>query len=216
MKKLSPRLHSLFAMVDKSYDEIWDLCCDHGYLGMALMEDDACDTLHFVDRVPTIIEDLSNTLETIPLLTKTKATFNAMDAKVVELNQGKKNLVIIAGLGGKATIEMICTVVSKNGKTDFLIQPKHHLFEVRTGLIDLGYRIKSEELVTENGRFYENLLVGVEGSELTEGGSSMWNSNIEFHNFYLTKLIAHYQKSGDHKALECYQRLHSTLFGQLK
>ncbi|QSA20815.1 SAM-dependent methyltransferase, partial [Vibrio furnissii] len=36
--KLSKRLQTIEKLVTQHYDHIWDCCCDHGFLGMTLLQ----------------------------------------------------------------------------------------------------------------------------------------------------------------------------------
>ena len=36
--KLGNRLRQLERMIDQRYSQIWDCCCDHGLLGMSLLQ----------------------------------------------------------------------------------------------------------------------------------------------------------------------------------
>ena len=171
------------------------------------MESNCCKKLHFVDCIPSIIENLRKTLEIVPLQTKTDFYLYAMDGKEIELDPSKKSLIIISGLGGKATIKMLQSIVKKNGMCDFLLSPKHHLYDVRVALKNLGYKMVKETLSTDNGRHYENLLVSIVGKELSPIGSEMWDLSSTYHQAYLKKQITHYELKKADKELALYSSL---------
>lgn len=50
-------------MISGHYDHIWDCCCDHGLLGMLLLERSAARQVHFVDCVPSLMQALELRLQ---------------------------------------------------------------------------------------------------------------------------------------------------------
>lgn len=208
MKKLCLRLQSLFDLVDDSYDVIWDLCCDHGYLGLALMQSNRCKHLHFVDCIPSIIESLRLTVEKVPFQTNCTYDLHATSAENISVDSNSNNLIVISGVGGKMAISLMDSIIERNGAHDFLLAPKHNLYEVRSYLVDKGFKLVRESLAEENGRYYENLLVSKnEGNNLSLVGDEMWDSAKKSHESYLKKLLKHYELKGAEKELAHYREL---------
>lgn len=56
--KLNKRLKQIEQMVTSDYTHIWDCCCDHGFLGAALLSRQAAMNIHFVDIVPELMDKL--------------------------------------------------------------------------------------------------------------------------------------------------------------
>lgn len=69
--KLSKRLTAIDTLISQHHDIIWDCCCDHGYLGMALLKRAAANQVIFVDIVATLMDVLSAQLSSINKLQKT-------------------------------------------------------------------------------------------------------------------------------------------------
>lgn len=61
--KISQRLQQINGMITGHYDHIWDCCCDHGLLGMLLLERSAARHVHFVDCVPSLMQALELRLQ---------------------------------------------------------------------------------------------------------------------------------------------------------
>ena len=61
--RANSRLSKLAAIVEPPYTTIWDCCCDHGLLGMALLKDGYADEVIFVDIVEDILANLTTRLE---------------------------------------------------------------------------------------------------------------------------------------------------------
>ncbi len=133
--KISQRLQQINRMVGPGYDHIWDCCCDHGLLGMLLLQRNAAPKVHFVDCVAPLMQRLSLELARFfPLQpisnpqnateqTATKQTANlqsewqvhCLDVAALPLAQyGKqaKHLVIIAGVGGELLVELVRSIVT--------------------------------------------------------------------------------------------------------
>ena len=128
--KISQRLQQINQMVEQGYDHIWDCCCDHGLLGMLLLQRNAAPKVHFVDCVAPLMQQLSLELARFfpqqPILNaqneKEQTTHaqsewqvHCLDVAALPLAQyGKqaKHLVIIAGVGGELLVELVRSIVS--------------------------------------------------------------------------------------------------------
>jgi len=184
MLKLGKRLQQLDKLVTANYDHIWDCCCDHGFLGSALLTRQAARVIHFVDIVPELMSALNYKLnqfypeQNLNLQTgydksTSDKTFeesfwktHCIDVNTLPLdsysrtNQGK-HLVIIAGVGGDLMCEFVSSICQQHPQLeiDFLLCPVHHQYTLRQQLISLNLGLQQEVLVEENKRFYEVLLV---------------------------------------------------------
>jgi tRNA (adenine22-N1)-methyltransferase len=66
---------------------------------------------------------------------------------------------------------------------------------LRSGLAKLGFGLESEQLITENNRYYELIEVSQRSTRLlTSTGNSMWDLNNASHKQYLKQLLTHYNK----------------------
>lgn len=176
--KLGKRLQQINNMITSHYDHIWDCCCDHGLLGMSLLEPHARDsaqsgnghfinrkrtTIHFVDIVAKLMGELEKKLDKYANnIQYTNWQTHCLDTSDLPLASYKGNhLVIIAGVGGDQTCQFIDNICKNNPTTtfDFLLCPVHQLFRVRNQLILQNFKLTSEILMEENKRFYELMLV---------------------------------------------------------
>ncbi|MEJ6520440.1 tRNA (adenine(22)-N(1))-methyltransferase TrmK [Shewanella bicestrii] len=133
--KISQRLQQINQMVGPGYDHIWDCCCDHGLLGMLLLQRNAAPKVHFVDCVAPLMQQLSlelarffpqqpiSNVQNAIEQTATEQTANTqsewqvhcLDVAALPLAQyGKqaKHLVIIAGVGGELLVELVRSIVA--------------------------------------------------------------------------------------------------------
>jgi len=227
--KLSLRLQALVDIIDRQYDEIWDCCCDHGYLGMQLLENSAAPMIHFVECVPELVTQLQMQLE--KQFAKANPSIgwktHLADAGTMQLKVGGKHLLIIAGVGGELVAELVKELTNNNPTADFdfLLCPIQHNYFLRKRLQQLGFKLISEKLIKEQQRFYEILYVSqdavneaIKGNrvsskaiEISSAGSVMWDWSQEAHREYLQIKLKHCEKkarnSADSDELAAYQQL---------
>jgi len=161
--QLGSRLHAIFEIVkeaqkNQNYSSIWDCCCDHGYLGIKMLREDLCKKIIFVDKLPHIIESLS--LKLAPFNTG-KHELKAADASDLEFDLQCKHLVIVAGVGGETSPEIVESIEKNHSHVhiDYLFCPSARQKELREYLADQQFGLLSEHLVGEKKRYYEILLV---------------------------------------------------------
>jgi tRNA (adenine22-N1)-methyltransferase len=205
------------------YSQIWDCCCDHGLLGQSLLQLPVLaqekSKIHFVDIVPKLISDLCKQLESKQPeknqqnLWQTHCIDSA-EIPIAQFSDSKndRHLVIIAGVGGELCIELVERIHAQNPNQtiDYLLCPIHQLYQVRKSLRTLGFSLLHEELVEENKRYYELLLVsqtasGCEsGQTISPAGDDIWLSQAA--PAYLDKTLSHYlriQQGQDSTELQC-------------
>ncbi|GGB77680.1 tRNA (adenine(22)-N(1))-methyltransferase TrmK [Shewanella inventionis] len=234
--KLGLRLTQLNDMIPTGYLHIWDCCCDHGLLGAALLSRQASPTIHFVDIVPNLMQQLEDKLQRFyPRQPIPQWHVHCIDvAKLPLSDYSESPLVVIAGVGGDLMIELVNSICLQNPQLhiDFLLCPVHHQYELRQHLIKLECRLIDEKLIEENRRFYEilyirrdpKLPVNVANDSLTDIdpiGNVIWQASDaaqqDIAMRYLAKTIAHYSRinqsrSGNtSQALKEYQQVHIAL-----
>ncbi|MDD9194400.1 tRNA (adenine(22)-N(1))-methyltransferase TrmK [Aliivibrio sp. S3MY1] len=195
--KLSSRLDTIKNKVTDHYDHIWDCCCDHGQLGVALLASHPKSMIHFVDVVDELMVELESQLQKHASAIQSQWQVHCMDVAKLPLIKGKKNLIIIAGVGGDLLIELVRSIQTRNNgiELEFILCPVLHNYMVRCELIEMGFGLISETLVKENKRFYEVLHVSNQAVEsMTAVGSRMWDLSDGVHQEYLNKTISHYQR----------------------
>ncbi|WP_404340479.1 tRNA (adenine(22)-N(1))-methyltransferase TrmK [Pseudoalteromonas mariniglutinosa] len=218
---LSKRLTAIAELVPDGYDEIWDCCCDHGLLGIYLLKTAHVNNVHFVDVVPELMVKLENKLRGIAL-NKGQATWqvHCKDVSQLSVDHSKRNLMIIAGVGGDLLISLLTALLqanntSKQGDIEFIICPVHHCYQVRHECQRLGLGLVAEKIVCDNNRFYEVLHLATHSKQpISATGQQMWClDNIE-HITYLNRLVAHYtrmqqqsQQGYFQQALNAYNKL---------
>ncbi|GAB2643459.1 tRNA (adenine(22)-N(1))-methyltransferase [Vibrio panuliri] len=202
--KLSKRLERIEQLVSGNYDHVWDCCCDHGLLGATLLKREAAANIHFVDIVPTLMQQLEAKLKRFPTLTASKWHIHCQDVSTLPLGElSGTHLVIIAGVGGDLMTQFVENLITSNPtkKIDFLLCPVHHQFTLRQSLRRLKCGLIDECLIKENQRFYEIIYASTElqGNTLVAPvGDKLWQTKtteqlVEVRE-YLEKTLAHYQR----------------------
>ncbi|MBW3695395.1 SAM-dependent methyltransferase [Vibrio sp. T187] len=216
--KLGKRLSQIESMVTSEYTHIWDCCCDHGFLGANLLAENKAPTIHFVDIVPSLMASLETKLKryfpnqqftdmNAEEDAKSKWQIHCMNVADLPIAQHSgKQLVIIAGVGGDLTIQLIRDIQQANPECelDFLLCPVHQQYLVRQGLQQLDFHLQTECLVEENRRYYEVILASNPATStgnhkaITTVGCQIWNVNSEQEHVvatrYLKNTLAHYQR----------------------
>ncbi|RZF93469.1 hypothetical protein EXT42_07070 [Pseudoalteromonas sp. CO302Y] len=216
---LSKRLSAIASMVTTEYDEIWDCCCDHGFLGIELLKQNKAPKIHFVDIVPELMQSLRNMLERFSTDSQRIAwQVHCQDVAKIDPSPNKRHLVIIAGVGGDLLVQFLSQIVLRNPhcQIDFVVCPVHHSYKVRSHMQTLNMGLVDEQMVCENKRFYEVIAVSPLSSEpLSRTGNKMWQLNSKEHKAYLQQLRAHYGRMlnqdaeyyqgvlDEYKALDC-------------
>ena len=203
--KLGTRLEQLKQMVITDYDHIWDCCCDHGYLGMAILQKLDCKdsncTVHFVDIIQALTVQLRQTLKRYYSSEFNQSRISwlvsCQDASLIDLAKKQANLVIIAGVGGEKTIQLIQGIINNNKQINFelLLCPVHQNYLLREFLIQQNFGLIKERLVKENGRHYEILHVSKSAHiKLSLVGSQQWDYSRQDDRLYLDRMIHHFEQ----------------------
>lgn len=216
MFKLSHRLLTLQHLIENEYEHIWDCCCDHGHLGMSLLSKFAkvqsSPTIHFIDIVPTLMDDINAKLTRFYPQPDFHWQVHCGDVSQLPLAKtSKKQLVIIAGVGGELTQEFVTQILKQHQhqSIDFLLCPVNEPYHLRQSLIALDLSLRSEQIINDNKRYYEALLVTNDvqhSTSISAVGEQMWQTVSEqqqaINQAYLAKTIAHYQRV-KHKSHDC-------------
>lgn len=237
--QLGPRLGALYdwvaqAQITSTYDNLWDCCCDHGYLGIQLLANQLAPQIHFVDQASHLIDALHPRLATYGL-----SGYHALGADASELRFAaqQSHLIIIAGVGGEHTVDIVRAIVANHPQQslDFMFCPTTTQFDLREYLAESPFQLLHETLVSEKGREYEVIAVRHTGATITGAtitdttltGTTItdapisgrrvtstgehWDLSDPAHHRYLSKLITHYrrctlgsQATEAQRILDCY------------
>ena len=198
--KLSQRLQQIDQMITSQYDHIWDCCCDHGYLGKALLQRDVAKMVHFVDVVESLTDAIQTQLEREPsgAFAGRGWQVHCEDVSRLRLSDpDARQLVIIAGVGGDLMMDMVRAISEAHSDhaLEFILCPVRQNYQLRCLLIELGYGLIDEVLVEDKQKFYEVVHVSNHSDQpIAAAGSLMWDLSRESDREYLERTIAHYTR----------------------
>lgn len=194
--RLGKRLTALFEAIPSGYDAIWDLCCDHGRLGMALIETGKAPEVRFNDCIDSIMTDLEARLIRYGAR---GYQLHTVEAEQLQLPRNGYHLLVLAGVGDEMTIRILQSLSHQTAPEhqDWLISPANNLFQVRRWLREQEFGVLDEGLVFENGRGYEWLRVTRDRQRAPNGIANpapFWDARDPAHRRHLAKLIRHANK----------------------
>lgn len=153
---ISSRLDHVVEMIPKC-DTVADIGTDHGYVLIALL------------KRGKIIRGIASDNKKKPL---EKAMRNAQEEGVAShldfrlgsglktLKEGEVNGVVIAGMGGILIQELISSALEIVKSLDFLLlQPAQNPEILRKYLYENNFRVLDEEIIKEDRRYYEYMMV---------------------------------------------------------
>lgn len=224
VRRLGERLDHIFQWVNStdSYDNIWDLCCDHGRLGMHLHKRHPNAQVYLVDKVASIVDTL---VADYGRLNDGRLHFETADACKLDIETKQRTLVIVAGVGGQNLVTMlegILARISEGATLDFILSPNSHMFELRAFLQAEQFCLIDEAFVTEKSFSHEHLWLryvndsSVDSTQnsVTAVGDSLWQDMTDAKRIYIHKLVQHYQRMLGNRnsvaaeaALQAYEQL---------
>lgn len=157
LNKLSFRLSKIKKLISKDSNIVWDLCCDHGYLGRSLIKEKK--KIYFVDIVPHIISNLQK------VSIETNCEFQAIDATKINIENRSDESIVMAGVGGFTCIKILESLRRKHQfiKSEFILSPQKNLSLVKEYLLKNNFSLISEDIFSDKNKYY-NILKVREGS----------------------------------------------------
>lgn len=109
--KLSGRMLTFLehALKDKV---LWDICCDHGYVGIKALHSGQFSKIHFVDKIPHIMERLSTLISQRSKKNTCPYELHVMAGE--DINVEVLGTVLIAGVGGLTIKIILDSLIAKN------------------------------------------------------------------------------------------------------
>lgn len=174
MIKLSKRLNKIAELVDFGASVI-DVGTDHGYVPNFL-----CENKISSDIIATDISknSLEKSIDLTRELGNEKFVRNILANGIVDENRDN---IIIAGLGGIQIAEIIANSIdiAKSSKK-LILQPMQKTNILRRELNNMGFEIFDEEIIYEDGRYFEIILAKF---------SNNINKNLKEKDFYFSKKL---------------------------
>lgn len=164
------KLHSLY----REEKHIWDIGCDHGLLGLSFNDHQNVETINLVDPAAPVIEVLKKKLNDSYI---TKAHFFHKKGQEIKISTSS-NCIFIAGMGGKEIGEILLHLLPMIDETSqVIISPHRKILELRALLHSLPITLLEEQILEEDGQFYQILALRKEnaGKKVSLYGEDIWN-----------------------------------------
>ncbi|EOU1916410.1 TPA: tRNA (adenine(22)-N(1))-methyltransferase TrmK [Clostridium perfringens] len=150
--ELSKRLKRIAEHVDKC-ESVADIGTDHGYIPIYLVKEGICKKAIASDINKGPIEKAKVNVAFEGVSNKVKCL---LGPGLNPLKVGEVNGVILAGMGGNLTRDILLADIDKVKKYDFIIlQPAQNPEVLREFLYKNDYEIIDEDLIKDEDRFYE-------------------------------------------------------------
>jgi tRNA (adenine22-N1)-methyltransferase len=174
---------------------------------MSLLKRSRASEVIFVDVLEEQMKKLEATLRQNYPVDEYRWHVRCGDVKNIVVPNRDSQLFIIAGVGARQTVEFInsLSLSAPHVSFDLLICSVHGNYAVRNALINNGYKLKGEQIIFENNRFYEGIYVSRGASEeIANTGSVMWDWSNSNHQQYWRRIVGHYRQKA-RKDPEQYQ-----------
>ena len=178
---ISNRLKSLVKYVDTN-DKAIDIGCDHALLDIYLVKTKIVNNIIVSDVSSNALEQGINNIKKYNLE-------DYIDARVgngLEVLKDTDNVdtIIISGMGTNTILEILNNKYLYNVKK-LIIQSNRDYYELRRDVVKLGFVIKEEEVIDDNGKIYINIVFirGIKNYSLEElkyGTNSMINKELYY------------------------------------
>ena len=197
------RINCLIDLVPKETETLWDLCCDHGQIGLGYFAKFQDRSVIFVDQIASITQSLEHKTK---LISTQKLEVLCESATTTNYNRAGINTYLIAGVGGELAAKILSRIDStlENDRSFILISAHNHMDIVREHALKLGYKGTRELIFKERNQFYEMILLNKNsGFDIHPFGSFQWKSEngqayLKHQISFLEKKIKHQKTNTDH------------------
>ena len=156
---LSKRFEQLLTMILPG-QPLYDLCCDHGLLGLAALDRGLVPAVSLIDRSPSVIATLKERCQ-IYLEPDSRRMIMCMNGSDLQPVSGPATIVI-AGVGGQTIVDILEGIYCDRPlEQRLLLGPHRGEAKLLDWLSEQGWEIQQRKLVIEKGREHSLLQVGV-------------------------------------------------------
>ncbi len=204
---LSLRLKALQQYSDDAAIEIWDIGCDHGLLGLSFVYQPNVQHIHLVDPSALVVDSLfKKDLDSYITREDLKVTIHHSLGQAIKLTSSIHS-IFIAGMGGQEIKSIVENLIPQmTFKDRLIISPHRNILELRTYLSHSKLRLITEQVVFEDGQFYQILVLSLveDYPKVHAYGDLIWNT--ETGESYRKHQIHHFKthRSGQSEAYVLY------------
>ena len=151
---LSERLLMSAKMVTKG-SRVADVGCDHAHTGIWLIKNDIASKVIAMDVRKGPLEKAR---ENIKLYGLDGIIETRLSDGLEKLSVGEADSIVIAGMGGTLTVEILKNGIEKAAAArELILQPQSDIGMVRRFLRENGFVITQEKMCKEDGKFYNSI-----------------------------------------------------------
>ena len=149
--KVSQRFKLLVSYVKKS-SSLYDLCCDHGMMGIYAYESGITKKIYFVDRVASIMARLESKVR--PFITdESEVHFVTADAKDIKVVDNAS--IILAGVGDALGANILKSLIDTKKQQRWIISLQKFNVETRKFLNSIEVDLIEDKVFKEKSRYRE-------------------------------------------------------------
>lgn len=127
----------------------WDLCCDHGLIGLWAWLSLDLPEIHFVDRAPGLIADLEQRIGR--QLENDRMFFHARDASKISFGEQACNL-FLTGVGFRASQRILAGIDPRITPHRVIVSVHAEAEKLPRAMQELGWRFAGATTLEEQGR----------------------------------------------------------------
>ncbi len=191
---LSPRLLALRGRYHH-HKIVLDVGCDHGKLGLSFLKEREVEKIHLIDPSSLVIAQLSKNIGAYTPVERNRIHIHREKGQDF-IPSSEKKIIFIAGMGGKEIIEIITHFKRFISKEDQLVlSPHRDILLLREFLHASTFTLMDEQLVSDEGRFYQVISLGIGGEKsVSLYGENIWRGEVgEKYLEYQTEVFSAHQ-----------------------
>lgn len=165
---LSARLQTVAGMVTRG-NVVCDVGCDHGFTAIYLVQKEICPRALAMDLREG---PLSAAGEHIAACGLEERIETRLSDGLHKYKAGEADTLICAGMGGGLMMRILAEEREKTDSfRELVLQPQSELPQFRRFLRENGYRIQDEEILLEEGKFYQVIRAVTDWERKSQPGS---------------------------------------------
>lgn len=158
--KLSKRMLAVTDMVSRSRQQdktyrVADIGCDHAFVSIYLVQHCVADKVIAMDVNPGPLEAAKKNIERF---CEAEGEASEIDVRLSNgfagLKKGETDAAVVAGMGGKLEISIIDAADVFVPGYRLILSPQSDVPEVRLYLLEHGFRLMDEDMIEEDGKYY--------------------------------------------------------------